>query len=430
MLQIAFGLLFILIFLSIPIAAALGILGLILDQLFTSMPLYRAMGEMAWSTSTEFLLVAIPLFIFMGEILLQAGIASRVYSAVSHWLSWLPGGLMHSNIGACAMFSAVSGSTVATAATIGTVALPQMEKRGYNPPLFLGTLAVGGTLGILIPPSINIIIYGALTDTSIPELYLAGIVPGLVLAGLFILTILVACIIKPEWAGQSTHSSWETRIKSLVDLVPPTFIFIVVIGSIYAGFATPTESAALGVVCSLILAAINKKLTIQTMKHAIEGTAQTTAMIMMIVIAAYFLNLVLSTIGLPQAVASYVETLNYSPSVTFLCIVALYLVLGLFLETLTLMITTVSIIAPVVFALGYDPVWFGIVLMILIETALITPPVGLNLYVVQGVRGTGSVNDVIKGVLPFLAALMTMIVLLMVFPDIALYLPNMFYGGH
>lgn len=427
MLQFSLILLFILIGLSIPVAAALGLLALILDGIFSPMPLHRAMGDIAWSASTEFLLVAIPLFVLMGEILLRAGIADKVYRAVSTWLSWLPGGLMHSNIGACASFAAISGSTVATAATIGTVAIPQMDRNRYNRSLFLGTLASGGTLGILIPPSINIIIYGALTDTSIPELYLAGILPGLVLAGLFLGTVLVACALRPELGGQRHTFSWTDRWRSLTDLIPPTLIFIVVIGSIYAGFATPTESAALGVLCSIVLAAANRRLTFEIIKHSVEGAMQTTAMIMLIIVAAFFLNLVLSTIGLPQAVSDFVTGLTYSPTIALLLIISLYLVLGLFLETLTLMITTVPIIAPVVFALGYDPVWFGILLMLLIETALITPPVGLNLYVIQGVRKSGHVNDVIIGALPFVAALLVMIGVLIVFPELALVLPSQFY---
>lgn len=427
MLKTTLLLLFALIGLSIPVAAALGLLGLILDQVFAFLPLHRAMGNMAWGTSTEFLLVAIPMFILMGEILLRSGIADAVYRAVSTWLTWLPGGLMHSNIGACASFAAISGSTVATAATIGTVAIPQMDKMGYNTKLFLGTLASGGTLGILIPPSINIIIYGALTDTSIPELYLAGIVPGVILAILFSATVIIACVVRPELDGTKITYTWSERFRSLPDLIPPAFIFVVVIGSIYSGFATPTESAALGVVSSLILAALRRKLTLTILLKSIEGAMQTSAMIMLIIVAAFFLNLVLATMGLPQAVSAFVTGLNYSPALSLTIIILLYLVLGLFLETLTLMITTIPIIAPVVFALGYDPVWFGILLMLLIETALITPPVGLNLYVIQGVRGSGNIDDVILGALPFVLALIVMMALLIIVPGIVLFLPGLYY---
>ena len=221
-----------------------------------------------------------------------------MYSAVTQWVSWLPGGLMHSNIGACALFAATSGSSAATAATIGTVAMPQLEKYGYDKRLFLGTLAAGGTLGILIPPSVNMIIFAMLTDTSIPQLYLAGIVPGIILALLFMGIVLVSCAFVPRWGGRRVHTSWRERISRLGDLLPPIGIFVVVVGSIYAGLATPTESAALGVVAALVLAGIRGQLTIAMLKSAFEGTMRTTAMVMLIIMAAFFLNLVLATIGL------------------------------------------------------------------------------------------------------------------------------------
>jgi hypothetical protein len=272
--------------LSFPVAAVLGIVGLTLDQLYAFLPLYLSLGEMTWGASTDVILVAIPMFVLLGEILLRAGIAERMYAAMSHWLSWLPGGLMHSNIGACTLFSAVSGSSVATAATIGTVALPEIERENYEPRLFLGTVAAGGTLGILIPPSINMIVYGVLTDTSIPQLYLAGMLPGLVLALLFMATVLIACWVRPAWGGDTRHSSWDARIRSLPDLVPPLLIFALVIGSIYAGLATPTEAASLGVIAALILAAARRKLTIPMLKRTFEGTIRTSAMIMAILIDA------------------------------------------------------------------------------------------------------------------------------------------------
>ena len=213
----------------------------------SKLPLSLAMGEIAWGTSNNFLLVAIPFFVLLGEILLRSGMAERMYNALVLWVPWLPGGLMHSNIAACAMFAATSGSSVATAATIGTVALGEVEKRGYSERLFLGTIAAGGTLGILIPPSINMIVYGVLTDTSIPKLYLAGFIPGIILASLFSLTVLIICLIRPQLGGKPTSASWAQRIAALPDLLPPLIIFLAVIGSIYAGWATATESAALGV---------------------------------------------------------------------------------------------------------------------------------------------------------------------------------------
>lgn len=386
---------------AVPIAASLGWLGLILQYLESPMPLHRALGDMVWQTGTDFLLVAIPMFVLLGEILLRAGITERMYDGIVKWLGWLPGGLMHSNVGSSALFAATSGSSVATAATIGTVAVPQIEKRGYNENLFLGTIAAGGTLGILIPPSINLILYGLLTDTSVPELYLAGFVPGLILALLFMATVVVLCKLKPKWGGEPISSSWHERIAALPALLPPIGIFVVVVGSIYAGVATPTEAAALGVVAAMVLAAFNKKLSVSMLREAIEGTMRTTSMIMLIIVAAVFLNFVLSIIGLTQALADFVTGLGLSPNQTMLLIVLILLVLGCFMETLSMLLTTAPLITPIVIALGFDGVWFGILLMVLLEAALITPPIGINLYVVQGIRKKGAMVDVMLGALPF-----------------------------
>lgn len=427
MIATALTLLLVLIGISIPVGAALGILGLILDPLFSMLPLTRAIGELSWSTNNEFLLVAIPLFILLGELLLRSGFAERMYGAMSLWLSWLPGGLMHANIGASTLFSATSGSSVATAATVGTVALPQIKKYGYNEPLFLGSLAAGGTLGILLPPSINLVMYGVLTNSSVPKLYLAGIVPGLVMALLFILTVLIACLVKPQWGGEKIHATWGARLRSLVHLLPPAGIFLLVVGSIYAGLATPTEAAALGVVGALVLAASFGRLTLTMLREAIEGTMRSTAMIMLIVIASSFLNFVMSATGLTNALTESISGLGLSPGWMLLIVVLFYLVLGCFMETLSMMITTIPIVAPIMIGLGYDPIWLGILIIVLVELALITPPVGLNLFVVQSLRKAGSMSAVIVGSLPFVVAMFVMVALLAAFPQLALWLPNL--GG-
>ena len=426
MIATAVLLLLVLIGLSIPVAAALGVLGLVLDPLFSMLPLSRAMGELAWSSSNEFLLVAIPMFIMLGEILLRAGFAERMYGAMALWLSWLPGGLMHANIGASTLFAATSGSSVATAATVGTVSVPQIKRYGYNEPLFLGSIAAGGTLGILIPPSINLVIYGVLTNSSVPKLYLAGIIPGLMLAGLFMLTVIVACVVKPAWGGQPVKASWGERFRSLQHLLPPLGIFFLVVGSIYAGLATPTEAAALGVVGALVLAAFSRKLSIRMLRDALEGTMKATAMIMLIVIAAGFLNFVMSATGLTDTLTKTISGLGLSPAMMILVVVLFYVVLGCFMETLSMMIVTIPIVAPVMIALGFDPIWLGILIILMVETALITPPVGMNLFVVHSIRKSGSMNAVIVGSLPFVGALFLMVALLAVFPDIALWLPRVF----
>jgi C4-dicarboxylate transporter DctM subunit len=410
-----------LLVLSVPVAAALIILGLSIGTIFSDFPLYRAMGEISWPASTDFLLLSIPLFVMLGEILLRAGIAEKMYNALNRWLSWLPGGLLQANIGTSALFAATSESSVATAATITTVALPQGRRYNYSEKLFTGSIAAGGTLGILTPPSINLIVYGFLTNTSIPRLFLAGIVPGILLALLFMLCLAIACIVNPQLSGGKQVVTWPERIESLKDLIPVLIIFVVVIGSIYAGLATPTESAALGVIASLGLAFRYKAVSIAFFKQVFEGTIRTSSMTMLILISANFLNFILDAIGLAEMLNDFVMNLGASPFKTLLVVIALYVVLGFFVETLSLMVITVPIVAPILINLGYDPIWFGILLILLIEMALITPPVGLNLYVVQGVRQRGSIVDVMVGASPFVLMIAVMIVLLIIFPDIALY---------
>jgi len=410
---------------GIPVGASLVILALALAGIYSPFPLVKAIGETSWGASSDVIVVAVPMFILMGELMLRSGVAERMYDAMAKWFSWLPGGLMHSNIGACAMFAATSGSSAATAATISTVSLPQMKKHGYNVSLFTGSLAAGGTLGILIPPSINMVVYGVLTSTSIPQLYLAGFIPGFLLAALFMLTIMIACLIKPQWGGRRIEVSWAERFRCLPDLIPPFVLFLIVIGSIYAGWATPTEAASLGVVATLVLAAINSRLNMKVLRLAFEGTMRSTAMIMLIFVGAFFLNFVLSAIGLSREITNLITALKLSPLETMIAIVIFYLVLGCFMETMAMMITTVPIIVPIITAMGYDPVWFGIIIIILVEIAMITPPVGVNLYIVQGIRREGSLNQVIIGALPFVITMLVMITILIAFPDLAMWLPNM-----
>ncbi|MGB2203275.1 MAG: TRAP transporter large permease, partial [Pseudooceanicola atlanticus] len=285
----------------------------------------------------------------------------------------------------------------------------------------------GGTLGILIPPSINMIIYAVLTDTSVTDLYAAGFLPGLMLAGLFSGIILALVLWRRDWGGHKIERRglWGDRLRGLPHLVPPIGLFAIVVGSIYAGLATPTEASALGLVATIGLVALNRKLTLPVLLEAFEGTARTTCMIMLIVIAASFLNFVMVSIGLVQAISDAVLGLGFSPLGMLLAIICFYLVLGCFMETLSMMIATTPIIAPVVVSLGYSPVWWGVVFVILIEAALITPPVGMNLYVVQAVRkGGGAFTDLFKGAAPFLIAMLIMIALLISFPQLALRLPT------
>lgn len=419
--------------LSIPVGVVLFLLGFGVDLFFSPLPLIRGLGQVVWSASDSSLLIAIPFFVLLGEILVRAGIAERTYKALDAWLSWLPGGLIHANIGTATMFSATSGSSVATAATVATVAMPQAERLGYDPRLFSGAIAAGGTLGIMIPPSINLIVYGFLTETSIPRLFLAGLVPGLLLALSFMVITAAICKLRPALGGPSLGPSlggrgrdfaWSERLSGLADLIPILLLFGVVIGSIYRGWATPTEAAALGVAMAGLIAAWHRALTRDMLVEALLGTMRITAMIMLIIVAAYFLNYTLASAGLGRELRGFLDGLGLGPYGTLIAIVLLYIVLGFFVETLSLMVATIPIVVPIVAGLGFDKVWFGILLILLIEMALITPPVGLNLYVVQGARKGGNLAEVMLGATPYVLTMMLMALLLILVPGLALWLPE------
>ncbi|HEX5513895.1 MAG TPA: TRAP transporter large permease subunit [Gammaproteobacteria bacterium] len=423
------GLLLLLMALGIHVAVAIFATAALATMLYLGLPLLNSFGETLWGTLNSFLLTAVPLFILLGEILLRSGVTERMYSSLSVWLSRLPGGLLHTNIGASSMFAAISGSSVATAATIGTVALPAFKERGYNERLALGSLAAGATLGILIPPSINMIIYGAITNTSIGKLFIAGIVPGIALAGLFMLVIAGYALVRPDIAGNKEPVlPWSQRLLRLLDLLPPAFVFAIVMGSIYTGWATPTEAAALGVLASLLVAAFNRKLSFAMLHQAFLSMARTTAMILLIIVAAFFLNFVIGVLGIPTTLSNWVADLGLSPMQLILVLVLFYLVLGCFIETLSMMIATVPIVVPIVVQFGFDPIWFGIFLVLMMEISLITPPIGMNLYVVQGVRGEGRITDVMTGSLPFLLIMLAFVLAIIIWPGLVMWLPNAMTG--
>ncbi len=418
---IMLGLMFIGLHVGIAMLAT-GVLGALV---YFGPPVLLSFGTNLWAVMNDFLLTTIPLFILLGELLLRAGITRNMYASLNDWLSRLPGGLLHTNIGACAMFSAVSGSSVATAATIGTVALDEFKRRNYHEPLVLGTIAAGATLGILIPPSVNLIIYGALTNTSIGQLFAAGILPGILLTLLFMVIIAAAVLWNPSLAERVSETPpLGERLSRLRFLLPPLGIFVVVMGAIYGGWATPTEAAALGVVLAFFLAAANRALSFSMLHAAFIATIKTSAMLLFIITAAFFLNFIVGLLGVPQAMSRAVTALGLNATEMILILVLFYLVMGCFLETLSMMVGTIPIVMPVILHLGIDPVWFGIFLVIMMELALITPPVGMNLYVVQGVRGRGELADVYRGILPFVAAMLIMVGLIILWPQIVLVIPE------
>ncbi len=407
-----------------PIAVAMAMVGILGGMLAYGAPFIDSIAPVVWGVHNDNLLTAIPLFVLMGELLLRSGIADRMFHALAAWLGRLPGGLLHTNIGCSALFAATSGSSVATAATIGTVALPSLHKRGYPMHLSLGSIAAGGTLGILIPPSVNLIVYGSLTDTSIGKLFIAGIIPGLLLTACFMAFILVHALVTGTSIREEKVPLGQ-RLRLLKDLVPPAVVFLIVMGSLYTGLATTTESAALGVVASLLFAWHGRKLGWTLLQHCFVQTAKTSGMILLIITAAFILNLAISLTGVAEAMTTWVTSFGLSPTELLLALVLFYLLLGMFMDVLSMMVATIPVTFPIVTSLGVDPVWFGIFIVLMCELGLITPPVGMNLFVVHGIRpDSGGIRDAIVGALPYVLILIAFTVLLITWPGIATWLPG------
>ncbi|VFR74054.1 TRAP dicarboxylate transporter, DctM subunit, unknown substrate 7 [plant metagenome] len=411
---------FILFFAGLPIFSVIGI-GALAVGLISPVPIIDALGMTAWGHSQNYVLISVPLFILLGEIFVRSGIAGEMYDAVAPWLNRIPGRLMQTNVATSTIFAATSGSSLATAATIGSIAIPQIKRHGYNERIFLGSIAAGGTLGILIPPSINMIVYGSITNTSIPELYLAGIVPGLILMALFMLTTCVLCMLRPDWDGKVIETDWQMRLRTLPRLLPPLVLFTVVVGSIYAGLATPTEAAALGVLATLVLALVKGRMSFAVLNSALFATAKTNAILIIIIVFAALLNFALGLIGFSRALDGFIMNLDLGKYELILLVVLIYLVLGCFLEGLSLTVLTVPVLAPIMAKAGFDPVWFGIMVILVTEAGLITPPVGMNCYVVQAARGRGSLVDVFIGVSPYLISLLVLVGIIIAWPGVVLW---------
>lgn len=414
---------------GMPIAVVMALMGVVGGVLAFGWPLVDSMGPVMWSVMNENLLTAIPLFILLGELMLRSGMADRMYSALALWLDRLPGGLLHTNIGCCALFAATSGSSVATAATIGTVASPALDARGYDKASSLGSIAAGGTLGILIPPSVNLLIYGSMSETSIGQLFIAGIIPGILLTLLFMFYIGVSNLNKTDADAGVEKVPFRDKLRALSALVPPGIIFLIVMGSIYLGIATPTESAALGVVAALIMAGLGGHLSIDFFNRCFVQTARTTGMVLLIVLSAFVLNVTISLTGVAQTTTAWVTSLGFSATALLLLLILFYILLGMFMDVLSMMVLTIPIAVPVVVAVGVDPIWFGIFIILMCELGMITPPVGMNLYVVHGIRtDSGPFMDVIKGAIPFALIMVAFTGLLIAFPQIALWLPQTMFG--
>ena len=412
--------LFALLAAGVPVAFALGGLGALLLVLGDLSLLMVPQGFL--STIDNFVLLAVPLFLLMSNILLKGGVGHDLFNAVQAWVGHLPGGLAVATILSCAIFAAISGSSVATAATIGTVAIPEMIRHGYPRNMVLGLLAAGGTLGILIPPSIPMIVYGFITEESVIKLFLAGIGPGALLVGLFILFSVLHAIFSKQY-GRREKSSWELRWRSAIRATPSFALALIVITGIYFGIFTPTEAAAIGFLCALLITVIIlRTMTWQKLKEAVVESMITTVTILLIVAGAKVFGKAITLYRIPQDLATVI-TQTFTEPWGFILVISLVLILmGLFLEALSMMLIMVPVLAPALMPIGIDPIWFGVFFVIMIECALITPPIGLNLYVIQAVANA-KMSEVASGVWPFLVLMLVTVFLCYIWPDIVLYLP-------
>lgn len=411
------------------IAFSLGLAGVLVLLIVNGVQGLAPMASISWNTAESFVLTSVPLFIFMGEIILRSGVSDTFYRSVAVWMRGLPGGLLHSNIMACAIFAAVSGSSVATAAAIGTVAIPEMEKRGYERKILFGSLAAGGTLGILIPPSIPMIIYAAMVEQSLERLFIAGVIPGILLAAIFMLYILARVVVQPELApARERGAGVRERLRSLAGLAPMASLVLLVLGSIWFGYATPTEAAAVGASAALVLSALAGRLRWTTLRETLESTVRTTCMVLFIIVGAQILSYALVKTGVSRALTEAVVALGLSKWVLFAILVVLYIFLGCVIDGISMMVLTLPVIYPIVLAAGFNPIWFGVILVILIELGQITPPVGLTMFVIHALSGGRPISEIVWGSLPFGVLMLLEIALLSLFPAVVTWLPAMMVG--
>jgi len=416
-----------LIAIGCPIAIALGITGLTGILLNHGMALLPTVGDILWNTANSFILVAIPMFILMGEVILQTGISRRFYQGLSTLLHRASGGLVYANILGCGMFSAICGSSVATALTMGQVAMPELERRGYHPRLTTGSLAAGGTLGILIPPSIPMIIYAVTVQASVIDLFIAGIVPGLILIGLFCAWVFLYVKLRPHHIPATSEQDLLDRraiLGALRDCLPLIVLIVAIIGSLYFGLVTPTEAGAFGTLIALLIGFGYRELRWDNVKAALVRAVGMTTAIFTIIVTGSILAFAIVDAGIARGVSHAVVAANLSPLTFFLLIVALYVVLGMFIEGIAMMLLTVPILYPAVVALNFDPVWFGVVLVVLIEVAALTPPMGLNLIAIQSVAPNTPLGTVIRGAFPYVVVMLLFLIGLYLFPQMALWLPQ------
>lgn len=417
----------ILIFLltGMPISVAIGFVALLGLYFLLPLPQLSLLADRPWRALNSYTYSAIPMFILMGSILIRSGVSGSFFGAIAAWLGRIPGGLAHAALGASGMFAAVSGSSIATAATIGQVSAPEMIKRGYSKKLALGAIAGGGTLGILIPPSIPMIVYGATVGAPVTDLFAAALVPGLMVLASMMALVLVWALIDRKAAPRSAPVPSGTALASLRHILPFLLLIAAVIGSIYTGFVTPTEAGALGAAAAVLLSAAYGRLSVRMIREAGAEAAKLSAAIMFIVVATSILTWVMDYARIPQSIVATVEALNLAPALLLLAIAVFYIILGMFIDPISMLLMTIAITLPIVELAGYDKIWFGVALVIMIEVGLITPPVGMILFVIRGIVPQIPLKEVVLGAVPFVAVILLNVVLIAVFPGIVAFLPGL-----
>lgn len=409
--------------LGVPIAFAMaftGIAGLWIVE--GPMPAMAQAALIPWEHGRDFVFVTVPLFVLMGQLFFHAGLASDLYDGLRKWVGRVPGGMAIASVLACGGFGAVTGSSIATVATMGTIVMPEMRRHNYNARLATGALAASGTLGILIPPSLIFIFYGVMTETSIGALFVAGIVPGIITALMFSGIILARCVLTPELGPKGPHASWRERFDSIGRLGPVAALFVLIIGGIYAGIFTPTEAAGIGCIGVLVTASIRRKLTRASIAAALRGTALISAMIFAIIVGGYLVARFLAVTGVTDFLVEAIIAAELGRIGLLLLLIVLYFVLGAMLDVFGMLVLTIPFVFPVVTELGIDPVWFGVFVVIMAELALITPPIGANVFVMRRVAPEVPMEEIFLGVFPFVVGELGVLVLLILFPDIALWL--------
>ena len=415
-----------LFFLGTGIWVAISMIGVsaIGMVIFTSRPVGDAMATTIWGTSSSWTLTALPLFVWMGEILFRTKLSENLFEGLSPWMQKLPGGLIHVNVVGCALFAAISGSSAATVATVGKMSIPELRKRNYPEKILLGSLAGSGTLGLLIPPSIILIIYGVTVQESIAKLFIAGILPGIMIALIFMFYVIIWSLMNKKIMPQSIESfTFVEKFKRSRKLLPVIILILAVIGSIYSGVATATEAASLGVVGALILSYFQKSLTLENFKESLLGATKTSCMIAFILAGSSFLSLAMGFTGLPRSLAIWIESMELSPYVLIFVLMIFYIILGMFLDGISAVVLTMAIIEPMIRQAGFDMIWFGIFLVIVVEMAQITPPVGFNLFVLQGMANK-DMGFIAKSAFPLFLLMIFAVFIIIIFPEIALWLPE------